>query len=79
MQGRLRALGVTNVKQTSQAGRQGLSNKEIAGAMFVSPRTVEKHVERLLAKTGLRGLSWLRIRQAWIRDGAARNTGRLPM
>ena len=33
---------------------QGLSNKEIAGAMFLSPRTVEKHVERLLAKTGLR-------------------------
>ena len=47
---------------------QGLGNKEIAEAMFLSPRTVEKHVASLLAKTGLRrsqlaayaaGLSWV--------------------
>ena len=32
---------------------QGLSNKEIADRLFLSPRTVEKHVERLVAKTGV--------------------------
>jgi DNA-binding CsgD family transcriptional regulator len=32
--------------------RQGLSNKEIAACLFVSPRTVEKHIESLLRKTG---------------------------
>jgi DNA-binding NarL/FixJ family response regulator len=30
---------------------EGLANKAIAQRLFVSPRTVEKHVERLLAKT----------------------------
>jgi DNA-binding CsgD family transcriptional regulator len=33
---------------------QGLANKEIASRLRVSPRTVEKHVESLLRKTGTR-------------------------
>jgi len=53
--GRLRALGVTEREaDVLTLVAQGLSNKEIAGTMYLSPRTVEKHVERLLAKTGLR-------------------------
>jgi DNA-binding CsgD family transcriptional regulator len=31
---------------------QGLPNRAIAEQLFLSPRTVEKHVEHLLAKTG---------------------------
>jgi DNA-binding NarL/FixJ family response regulator len=31
---------------------QGLSNKAIAAALVLSPRTVESHISRLLAKTG---------------------------
>ena len=30
----------------------GLTNKAIAGRLYLSPRTVEKHVERILTKTG---------------------------
>jgi DNA-binding CsgD family transcriptional regulator len=51
--GLLAAQGVTpreaDVLAQVAAGR---SNREIAGALHLSVRTVEKHVERLLAKTG---------------------------
>jgi len=30
---------------------QGLTNRQIAARLYLSPRTVDKHVERLLAKT----------------------------
>jgi DNA-binding NarL/FixJ family response regulator len=32
--------------------RHGLTNKQIASRLYLSARTVEKHVERILAKTG---------------------------
>lgn len=38
---------------------QGRANKEIATALGVSPRTVEKHVESLLRKTGARSRTHL--------------------
>jgi len=53
--GELRALGVTDREADVLALlAQGLGNREIAERMFLSPRTVEKHVASLLAKTGLR-------------------------
>ena len=53
--GRLRALGVTEREtEVLRLAAQGLGNRDIAERMFLSPRTVEKHMERLLAKTGLR-------------------------
>jgi DNA-binding NarL/FixJ family response regulator len=33
---------------------QGLSNREVAERLYLSPRTVEKHVEHLAAKLGTR-------------------------
>jgi DNA-binding CsgD family transcriptional regulator len=58
--GRLRALGVTG-READVLGlvADGLTNREIADRMFLSPRTVEKHVASLLAKTGLRRRSQL--------------------
>ncbi|MFC7655548.1 response regulator transcription factor [Pseudonocardia benzenivorans] len=49
----LRALGVTS-RETDVLllVAEGCGNREIAERLFLSPRTVEKHVERLLAKTG---------------------------
>ena len=53
--GRLRALGVTEREADALwLAAQGMGNREIAEALFLSPRTVEKHVASLLAKTGLR-------------------------
>ena len=53
--GPLRALGVTEREaDVLRLVVQGLGNREIAERMFLSPRTVEKHVASLLAKTGLR-------------------------
>ena len=49
----LRALGLTSREADVLAlVADGRANREIAERLFLSPRTVEKHVERLLAKTG---------------------------
>jgi DNA-binding NarL/FixJ family response regulator len=50
----LRRIGVTvREHEVLQLVAQGLDNHGIARRLVISPRTVEKHVERLLAKTGL--------------------------
>ncbi len=57
----LRALGVTSREMdvlVLVAG--GLTNAEVGGRLYLSPRTVESHVANLLAKTGSRGRSELR-------------------
>lgn len=51
---RLRALGVTSREAEVLAlVADGLSNREVAARLFLSPRTVEHHISRLLARTGL--------------------------
>ena len=44
----------TRERQVLALIRQGLDDAEIATTLFISPRTVEKLVARLLAKTGAR-------------------------
>ncbi|MFI7542737.1 BTAD domain-containing putative transcriptional regulator [Actinoplanes sp. NPDC049599] len=49
----LRALGITvREHEVFLLVRQHLTNREIARRLFLSPRTVEKHVADLLTKTG---------------------------
>jgi DNA-binding CsgD family transcriptional regulator len=51
----LRALGVTSREAVVLALlAEGLTNQELAARLHLSPRTVEKHVASLLAKTGCR-------------------------
>ncbi|HUR73042.1 MAG TPA: helix-turn-helix transcriptional regulator, partial [Sporichthya sp.] len=38
---------------------EGLANKEIADRLYLSPRTVERHIANMTAKTGLRTRSEL--------------------
>lgn len=51
--GELAGLGVTSRELDVLALlADGLTNRDIGARLYLSPRTVEKHVERLLAKTG---------------------------
>lgn len=57
---RLDAWGVTEREQDVLVlVAEGFANKEIAARLGVSPRTVEKHVEALLRKTGARSRTQL--------------------
>jgi DNA-binding CsgD family transcriptional regulator len=61
----LAALGVTaREADVLRLVADGLTNREIGERLFLSPRTVEKHVERLLAKTGVHNRSQLVARAA---------------
>jgi DNA-binding CsgD family transcriptional regulator len=49
----LRAVGVTaREAEVLDLVTQGLTNAQVADRLFLSPRTVDHHVARLLAKTG---------------------------
>jgi DNA-binding CsgD family transcriptional regulator len=57
---RLRTAGVTvREYEVLELVAASLGNREIAKTLFLSPRTVEKHVSNLLAKTGERDRSGL--------------------
>ncbi len=46
---------------------EGLTNREIAARLHVSPRTIQTHISHILAKTGLR--SRVEIAANGARDG----------
>jgi DNA-binding CsgD family transcriptional regulator len=50
----LRALGITaREREVLDLLGQGLSNREIGERLYLSPRTVERHVANLTVKTGV--------------------------
>ena len=55
--------------------RHGLSNKAIAIALVLSPRTIESHVSSLLAKTGCRSRTELVL---WALETEARPGDTVP-
>jgi DNA-binding NarL/FixJ family response regulator len=63
--GALRAAGVTSREMdVLSLVTAGLTNAEIAGRLYLSPRTVETHVASLLAKLGAADRGQLRTRVA---------------
>ncbi|WP_062344415.1 helix-turn-helix transcriptional regulator [Herbidospora yilanensis] len=67
--GELRNLGVTvREHQVLMLLAERLGNVEIGRRLFISPRTVEKHVASLLAKTGLSNRGALGDHAAVLRD-----------
>jgi DNA-binding NarL/FixJ family response regulator len=50
----LRGIGVTGRElEVLRLLAEGLSNQEIAARLYLSPRTVERHVANLSVKTGV--------------------------
>jgi hypothetical protein len=47
-----RCIAATPPRPRWRCSPRGLTNERIAARLYLSPRTVEKHVERILAKTG---------------------------
>ncbi len=39
--------------QVAQLVQKGLSNREVAGQLFVSPRTIDFHLRNVFTKTGV--------------------------
>jgi DNA-binding CsgD family transcriptional regulator len=63
----LRKLGVTPRElEVLDLVEHGLTNRQVAAQLYLSPRTVETHVASLLAKTGLPS-------RADLREGRARS------
>lgn len=60
VQSRWAALGITDREaEVLRLVADGLANKEIATRLYLSPRTVEKHVETLMRRTGARSRTHL--------------------
>lgn len=57
--------------QIAELVAQGLANQEIAERLFVSPRTVETHVSRVLSKLGIASRSGVARRLEQVPDEAA--------
>ncbi len=57
-------------RRTAELAGAGLSNREIAAAMFVSPRTVEANLGRVFAKLGIRRRGQLADRLGPVAAGA---------
>jgi DNA-binding NarL/FixJ family response regulator len=58
----LRAMGVTGREvDVLRLVAEGLSNKQIADRLVLSPRTVERHLSSLFDRTGIRDRSGLAV------------------
>jgi DNA-binding NarL/FixJ family response regulator len=59
-------------RQIAELVQKGLSNKEIADSLVISPRTAEAHVENILTKLGFTRRTQV---AAWVGEQSADGDG----
>jgi DNA-binding NarL/FixJ family response regulator len=66
-------------RRVAELAASGLKNREVAAALFMSPKTVEANLARAYRKLGIRSRAELGARLAGLEEDSRTNVGKHPI